>query len=444
MELAGKRLLLSGATGGLGRAIAVELAGQGAIARPQLPQGRGARAPRAVASGGRRPASERGRGPGRARGAPRIWSSARATSMAWSPTPPCPPPAGSSTSARRRSQRALRVNLESPILIARALGSKLAEKGQGHLVFISSLAGKVGSPRSSLYNATKFGLRGFVFGLREDMHPYGVGVSVVSPGFVREAGMFADADAKPPPGSAPRRRRRWPRPSSARFERNRNEITVAPFRQRLLVEFGYRHPEFAARVQRARRGGEDRRESRGGSGRQALGSPARVKERRAARTRDARARRERRGRCGSWFCWFRSIAGSLLVAPVAHAAITSVSRGSDLHAYATDEVRECGTSSAPPSQHRGELGRHPDRRQRRLPAGPERHRRPLPADHRRPRLRRGEDRLRRLRLDQRTAALHQPRLRRLQHDRPRLPRVLRHAPTRSPPRRGLRQTATSI
>ena len=98
------------------------------------------------------------------------------------------------------AQRALRVNFESPILMARALGPKLAEKGEGHLVFIASLAGKVGSPRSSLYNATKFGLRGFAFGLREDLHPHGVGVSVVSPGFVREAGMFHDARSKPPPG----------------------------------------------------------------------------------------------------------------------------------------------------------------------------------------------------------------------------------------------------
>ena len=98
-------------------------------------------------------------------------------------------------------QRALRVNFESPILMARALSPKLAEKGEGHIVFIASLAGKVGSPRSSLYNATKFGLRGFAFGLREDLHPHGVGVSVVSPGFVREAGMFHDARSKPPPGS---------------------------------------------------------------------------------------------------------------------------------------------------------------------------------------------------------------------------------------------------
>jgi hypothetical protein len=39
------------------------------------------------------------------------------------------------------------------------------------------------------------------------------------------------------------------------IERNRNEITVAPLRQRFIAEIGYRHPEFAARIQR--RGGAE-------------------------------------------------------------------------------------------------------------------------------------------------------------------------------------------
>jgi short-subunit dehydrogenase len=39
------------------------------------------------------------------------------------------------------------------------------------------------------------------------------------------------------------------------IERNRNEITVAPLRQRFLAEIGYRHPEISARLQR--RGGAE-------------------------------------------------------------------------------------------------------------------------------------------------------------------------------------------
>ena len=153
-------------------------------------------------------------------------------------------------------QRALRVNFESPILMARALGPRLAEKREGHLVFIASLSGKVGSPRSSLYNATKFGLRGFVFGLREDLHPQGVGVSVVSPGFVRGAGMFADSGAKPPPGLGTTTPGKVAAAVVRAIKEDRNEITVAPLLQRFVSEIGYRHPELAARIQR--RGGAER------------------------------------------------------------------------------------------------------------------------------------------------------------------------------------------
>ncbi|MGE5858509.1 MAG: SDR family NAD(P)-dependent oxidoreductase, partial [Solirubrobacterales bacterium] len=153
-------------------------------------------------------------------------------------------------------QRALRVNFESPILMARALAPKLVERGEGHLVFIASLSGKVGSPRSSLYNSTKFGLRGFAFGLREDLYPHGVGVSIVSPGFVREAGMFHDAGSKPPPGVGTTTPKKVAAAVVRAIRSNRNEITVAPRRQRLIAEIGYRHPEFAARVQR--RGGAEK------------------------------------------------------------------------------------------------------------------------------------------------------------------------------------------
>src|SRR5680860_1474965 len=53
--------------------------------------------------------------------------------------------------------------------MARALAPAMRERGAGHLVFIASLAGKAASPRSSVYNATKFGLRGFALGLRADL-----------------------------------------------------------------------------------------------------------------------------------------------------------------------------------------------------------------------------------------------------------------------------------
>lgn len=255
MELAGKRVLLSGATGGLGRAIAGELAGQGASLvlssrredeldrLAEILPGAADRHQTVVADLAEPGAAEE--------------LIDRAGDLDGLVANAALPATGRLENfSSEEVHRAVRVNFESPILMARALGPKLTAKREGHLVFIASLAGKVGSPRSSLYNATKFGLRGFVFGLREDLHPEGVGVSVVSPGFVREAGMFADAGTKPPPGLGTTTPQKVAAAVVRAIGEDRNEITVAPIRQRLVAEIGYRHPEFAARVQR--RGGAER------------------------------------------------------------------------------------------------------------------------------------------------------------------------------------------
>ena len=60
------------------------------------------------------------------------------------------------------------------------------------MVIIGSLAGIASTPRSSIYNASKFALRGFGHALREELRGTGVGVSLVSPTFVSETGMWAD------------------------------------------------------------------------------------------------------------------------------------------------------------------------------------------------------------------------------------------------------------
>jgi short-subunit dehydrogenase len=89
--------------------------------------------------------------------------------------------------------RALRVNLEAPVRLTRELLPRWQERGSGHFVFISSISGFASTPRASLYAATKFGLRGFALNLREDLRGSGIGVSVITPGAIRDAGMFADS-----------------------------------------------------------------------------------------------------------------------------------------------------------------------------------------------------------------------------------------------------------
>lgn len=94
--------------------------------------------------------------------------------------------------------RALDVNLRAPVQLARALMPGMVDRRFGRLIFISSMAGKVANPYSSIYAATKFGLRGFALALRQDLAGSGVAASAVFPGFIRDAGMFANSGTQLP------------------------------------------------------------------------------------------------------------------------------------------------------------------------------------------------------------------------------------------------------
>jgi short-subunit dehydrogenase len=146
--------------------------------------------------------------------------------------------------------RALEVNLRAPIALARAFAPGMVNRGCGHLVFISSLQGRAATPHSSLYVATKFGLRGFALALREDLHDAGVGVSVVMPGFIRDAGLFADSGVRLPPGVGTRTSTQVATAVISAIEHNRAEVAVAPAHLRLGAALAGVAPELAAAVSR--------------------------------------------------------------------------------------------------------------------------------------------------------------------------------------------------
>jgi uncharacterized protein len=146
--------------------------------------------------------------------------------------------------------RALDVNLRAPMQLARALVPGMVERGRGHVVLVSSLSGKVASTRSALYSATKFGLRGFAAGLHQDLHGSGVGVTVVFPSFIRDAGMFADTGVELPPWVGTRSTDDVARAVVRGIETGRAEIDVAPLSLRLGALASALAPETSARVQR--------------------------------------------------------------------------------------------------------------------------------------------------------------------------------------------------
>jgi uncharacterized protein len=161
------------------------------------------------------------------------------------------PATGELTDLRQEEiDRMLEVNLRAPIALARALAPGMIARRRGHMVFISSLSGKTANPASSVYSATKFGLRGFALGLREDLRRHGIGVSSVLPGFIRDAGMFADAHVELPRGVGTRTPEDVATAVIDAIEHNRAEVEVAPLSLRLGAKFASVAPEIAAAASR--------------------------------------------------------------------------------------------------------------------------------------------------------------------------------------------------
>ncbi len=146
--------------------------------------------------------------------------------------------------------RALDVNLLAPILLAHALAPAMVSRRSGHLLFMSSLAGKASAPGSSIYCASKYGLRGFAASLRAELRGSGVGVSAVFPGFISDAGMFAEAGVELPPGVGTRTPEDVAVAVVGAIERNRGEVDVAPLPLRTGAIFAGLAPELAATVSR--------------------------------------------------------------------------------------------------------------------------------------------------------------------------------------------------
>ena len=84
----------------------------------------------------------------------------------------------------------IEVNLEAPMHLTRLVIPHMLERGSGHIVSMSSLAGKAGPAYQEPYAATKSGLIAFTMALRESYFRSGVSASVICPGFI-EAGIYA-------------------------------------------------------------------------------------------------------------------------------------------------------------------------------------------------------------------------------------------------------------
>ncbi|MFN3552245.1 MAG: SDR family NAD(P)-dependent oxidoreductase [Novosphingobium meiothermophilum] len=82
-------------------------------------------------------------------------------------------------------ERIIAVDLLAPIALTQAMLPRMAERGSGRIVMVSSIAGKVGSPMRTGYSAAKFGLFGYSDALRAEVAGLGLKVHVIAPGSIR-------------------------------------------------------------------------------------------------------------------------------------------------------------------------------------------------------------------------------------------------------------------
>jgi short-subunit dehydrogenase len=243
MNLEGRNVLLTGATGGIGGVVARALAARGATV---ILTGRRSAPLEALAAeiGGRAVAADLA-----ARDAPERLLADAGDVDALVANAALPASGELTTFTPEEIDRAIDVNLRAPIQLARLLAPVMCARRSGHMVFVSSLSGRTAGPHSSLYSATKFGLRGFSLGLRQDLAEHGVGVSCVFPGFIRDAGMFADSGAKLPPGVGTSSPDEVAAGIIRAIERNRGEVDVAPLAMKAGARLGGLAPGLTASVQ---------------------------------------------------------------------------------------------------------------------------------------------------------------------------------------------------
>jgi short-subunit dehydrogenase len=180
MNLDGATVLVTGATSGIGRAVAAALAGRGA---------------RLLLTGRDRPRLEDvGRSTGGMTYAADLAVASEVLELAdWSLT--AGPPhvvvhnagiglaAAAAATTEADVQRVLAVNVEAPMALTRRLVPAMRD-GETRLVFVTSIAGLLGVPHEAVYAASKAALHAYAQSLRLELAATGIGVTTFAPGVV--------------------------------------------------------------------------------------------------------------------------------------------------------------------------------------------------------------------------------------------------------------------
>ncbi|WP_313468119.1 SDR family oxidoreductase [Carnobacterium sp.] len=91
------------------------------------------------------------------------------------------------------AEKMFRVNVLGMMYVTQLVAIEMAERKQGHIINIASQAGKIATPKSTIYSATKFAVMGYSNALRLELKPLNIYVTTVNPGPI-ETNFFDIAD----------------------------------------------------------------------------------------------------------------------------------------------------------------------------------------------------------------------------------------------------------
>jgi short-subunit dehydrogenase len=132
-------------------------------------------------------------------------------------------------------ERIMRTNYLGVVHVLKAVLPAMVERRRGHIVTVGSIAGRIGAPFEAAYSASKFAVTGLSEALATELLPFGIRVSLVSPGpvdtpfFATRGHTYDRKHPKPVPAA------RVARAIIRSVERNRAESFVAPVLRQAVV-----------------------------------------------------------------------------------------------------------------------------------------------------------------------------------------------------------------
>ncbi|MFN2525050.1 MAG: SDR family NAD(P)-dependent oxidoreductase [Actinomycetota bacterium] len=143
-------------------------------------------------------------------------------------------------------------NLTAAELLTRLVVPQMIDRRRGHILNMASLSAKSAYPYSTVYASTKHALVGFSWSLREELRPYGIGVSAICPSHVADVGVFAERhpDNRSHTLVRPVEPEKVAAATIQAIERNKAEVVIAKGLGKIVDVFQAISPDLATLIPR--------------------------------------------------------------------------------------------------------------------------------------------------------------------------------------------------